>query len=84
VVHADVSAYIALADTMTDCQHGATQCLSGRDLTGYDFLSVSNDGFVPMYVKLASKARLDNVVFQCVHKRMLSGYDIAQNNIYLL
>ena len=38
VVHADVSAYIALADATTDWQHGGTQCLSERDLTGYDFL----------------------------------------------
>jgi hypothetical protein len=39
VVYADASAYIALADTTTDWQHGSTQCLSGKDLTGYDFLA---------------------------------------------
>jgi hypothetical protein len=64
VVHADVSAYIALADATTDWQHGGTQCLSGRDLTGYDFLSVSKEGFVPVSMKLAFEARLSNVVFQ--------------------
>jgi hypothetical protein len=47
VVHADTSAYIALADATADWQHGGAQCLSGRDLTGYDFLSVSKEGFVP-------------------------------------
>jgi hypothetical protein len=60
VVHTDVSAYIAIADW----QHGSAQCLSGRDLTCYDFLSVSKEGFVPMSVKPASEAWLDNVVFQ--------------------
>jgi hypothetical protein len=64
VVHANVLAYIVLADAMTDWQHGSTQCLSGRDLTGYDFLSVCKEGFAPMSVKPASESRLNNVVFQ--------------------
>jgi hypothetical protein len=64
VVHADVSAYIALADAMANWQHGGTQCLSGRDLTGYDFLSISKEGFMHVSIKLASEARLDNAVFQ--------------------
>jgi hypothetical protein len=64
VVHTDVSPYIALADTTVIWQHKSVQCLSGRDLIGYDFLSVSKDGFVSMSIKPASKARLGNVVFQ--------------------
>jgi hypothetical protein len=50
VVHMDASAYIALADVMADWQHGSTQCLSRKDLTGYGFLTISKDGFVPIYV----------------------------------
>jgi hypothetical protein len=57
VVHADVSTYIALADTRADWQHGGAQCLSGRDLTSYNFLSISKEGFVPVSVKPASEAR---------------------------
>jgi hypothetical protein len=64
VVHTDASTYIALADATADWQHGSARCLSGRDLTGYNFLSVSKEGFVPVSVKLASEARLGNVVFQ--------------------
>jgi hypothetical protein len=64
VMHVDMSAYIALADDTIDWQHGSAQCLSGKDLSGYDFLSVSKDGFVPISVKLAFEARLGNVVFQ--------------------
>jgi hypothetical protein len=64
VVHTDASAYIGLADTTADWQHGSTQCLSGKDFTGYDFLSVSNDGFVPVFVHPASGAQLRSVVFQ--------------------
>jgi hypothetical protein len=64
VVHMDASAYIALADATANWQDVSLQCLSGKDLTSYDFLRVSKEGFVPMSVKLASEARLGNVVFQ--------------------
>jgi hypothetical protein len=64
VVYADASVYITLADTTADWQHGSTQCLSRKDLIGYDFLSISKEGFVLVSVKLASKARLDNVVLK--------------------
>jgi hypothetical protein len=60
----NVSVYIALADVMTDWQHGSTQCLPGRDLTGYDFLSISKDGFVPVSVEPTSRTQLRDVVFQ--------------------
>jgi hypothetical protein len=63
VVHVDVSAYIALANAMVDWQHGSAQCLSEKDLTGYDFLSVSKERFVPMSVKPTSEAQLGDVVF---------------------
>jgi hypothetical protein len=63
-VHADTSAYIVLADAMLDWQHGSAQCLSGKDLTGYDFLKAYKEGFVHMSVKPVSEARLGNVVFQ--------------------
>jgi hypothetical protein len=68
VVHADTSAYIALADAMADWQHGITQCLSGKDLIGYDFISVSKDGFVHVHVQPASETQLGcrGVVFQKV------------------
>jgi hypothetical protein len=52
------------ADAMADWQHGIAQCLSRKDLAGYDFLSVSKDDFIHVSVKPASKARLSNVVFQ--------------------
>jgi hypothetical protein len=63
-VHADASAYIALVDATVDWQHGNAQCLPRKDFTGYDFLSVSKEGFVPVSVKLAFEAQLGNVVFQ--------------------
>jgi hypothetical protein len=49
---------------MAKWQHGSSQCLSGKDFTGYDFLSISKEGFVPMSVKPTSEAQLGNVVFQ--------------------
>jgi hypothetical protein len=64
VVHADTSSYIALTNVTADWQYESAQCLSGKDLVGYYFLSVSKDGFVPMSIKPASEARLGNAVFQ--------------------
>jgi hypothetical protein len=58
VVHTDVLTYIALADTTANWQHGSTQCLSGKDLTSYDFLSISKDGFVPVSVQPTSRTHL--------------------------
>jgi hypothetical protein len=60
----DTSAYIALADATVNWQHGSPQCLLGKDLTCYDFLSISKEGFVSISVKPASKAQLGNIVFQ--------------------
>jgi hypothetical protein len=64
VVHTNVSAYIALANAMVDWQYGSTQCLLRKDLIGYNFLSVSKEGFVPVSIKPASIAQLSNVVLQ--------------------
>jgi hypothetical protein len=63
VVHADASTYISLANATTDWQHGSTQCLSEKDLLGYDFLSVIKDGFVHVSVQPTSEARFSDVVF---------------------
>jgi hypothetical protein len=64
VVYVNTSAYIALADSAANWHHGSAQCLLGKDLTGYDFLSVSNDGFVLVSMLPASGAQLEEVVFQ--------------------
>jgi hypothetical protein len=64
VAHTDALAYNALADATADWQQGSAQCLLGKDLTCYDFLSVFKKGFVPMFVKPAFEAHHNNVVFQ--------------------
>jgi hypothetical protein len=64
VVHADASAYLALSNATVDWQHGSAQCLSGKDFTGYDFLNVTKEGFIPVSVQPASKARLGDVIFR--------------------
>ena len=52
VVHADNSACIALTESIVDWQRSNATCLSGRDLSGFDFLSATRDGFVPVSLKL--------------------------------
>jgi hypothetical protein len=70
VVHLDVSSYIALADVSADWQDGIMRCLSGRDILGYDFLSITKDGFVPVSVQPAFEAPLGDIGCQLMHKRM--------------
>jgi hypothetical protein len=52
VVEADEAACIAMAETQVDVQEGHMECLAGRDLADYDYMSVSKDGFVPISIKL--------------------------------
>jgi hypothetical protein len=40
-----------LAETQVDIQGGKMECLTGRDLTDYDFVSIRKGGFVPISVK---------------------------------
>src|SRR5664279_4534729 len=48
VVHADDSACIALAESLVDWQTSNATCLSGPDLSRFDFLSATRDGFMPV------------------------------------
>jgi hypothetical protein len=51
VVHTDTSACVAMVDSSI-WTYEDVKCLSDLDLSDYDFLSVSKDGFVPVHVKL--------------------------------
>jgi hypothetical protein len=51
VVHTDASACVAMTNSSI-WTHEDVKCLSGLDLSDFDFLSVSNDGFLPVHVKL--------------------------------
>jgi hypothetical protein len=50
IVHADVSACNATADP-SSWSHYNIKCLSGQDISDYDFVSVSKDGFIPISIK---------------------------------
>jgi hypothetical protein len=50
IVHADVSACVATADS-SSWSHYNIKCLSGQDILDCDFFSVSKDGFIPVSVK---------------------------------
>ena len=51
IVRADDSAFIALAEAPVDWQHPNATCLSGCDLSEFDFLSATRDGSVPVSMK---------------------------------
>ena len=51
VVHANSSAQVATVDAPLLGGHDGIACLSGRDLTDFEFISVTKDGFVPVSIK---------------------------------
>ena len=50
VVRSDSSADVAAADAPTLGGHDAIACLSGRDLSSFEFISVTKQGFVPVFL----------------------------------
>jgi hypothetical protein len=51
VVQADEEVCIAMAESQVDTLGGKMECLSGKDLMRYDYISIGKDGFVPISVK---------------------------------
>ena len=51
VVHSDSSTDVAVADAPTLGGHDVIACLSSRDLSSFEFISVTRQGFVPMSLK---------------------------------
>jgi hypothetical protein len=50
VVHGDNSACVAVADSHSIGVHDDVKCLSGLDLSDYEFVSCSNNGFIPAVI----------------------------------
>ena len=61
VIEADNSSCIDLTDASVDWQHGEMRCLTGRDLSEYDYISIGRDGFVPINAQPANVARLNDL-----------------------
>jgi hypothetical protein len=51
VVQANEDVCITVNESQVDIQGGEMKCLTGRDLTGYGYVSIDKDGFVPISVK---------------------------------
>jgi hypothetical protein len=51
VVHVDNSSCVAIADSHSIGVHDDVKCLSGLDLSNYEFVSCSNNGFIPAVIK---------------------------------
>jgi hypothetical protein len=52
VVQANEEVCVAMAESQVDILGGKMECLSGKNLMGYDYISIGKDGFVPISVKL--------------------------------
>jgi hypothetical protein len=44
VVEADDIAYVAVTESQVDVQDGQVKCLTGQDLTEFDYVSIGKDG----------------------------------------
>jgi hypothetical protein len=51
IVHSDSSADVATADAPVLGRYDAFGCLSGKDLSGYEFISATRQGFFPVSLK---------------------------------
>jgi hypothetical protein len=51
VVHGDNSGHVAVADSLSIGVHDDVNCRSGLDLSNYEFVSCSNNGFIPAVIK---------------------------------
>jgi hypothetical protein len=61
IVKVDESVYVALAESQEGLQDGEVECLTGRDLSEYDYISIGKKAFVLVNVKLALVTRLENM-----------------------
>ena len=50
IVLADASVCLATAEVV-DWEHPKATCLTGRDLSDFDFLSITKEGFIPTILK---------------------------------
>jgi hypothetical protein len=53
VVQDDEDVCITITMSQVNIQGGKMKCLTNRDLTGYNYISIGKDGFVPISVKPA-------------------------------
>jgi len=51
VVHGDISSFIATTDSNSVGANDNIKCLSGLDLSDYELISCTKDGFVPATLK---------------------------------
>jgi hypothetical protein len=49
----EVEVCVDVAESQDDIPDGKMECLSSKDMMGYDYISVGKDGFVPISVKPA-------------------------------
>jgi hypothetical protein len=60
IVGTDDTVSVALAEACEGWQEGELHCLSGRNLTDFDYVSMGKEGFVPVTVKPMITTRVGN------------------------
>ena len=62
IIHADNSACVALVDASVDWNHPDVTCLTGCDLSEFDFISATRNGFIPISLKPIGGNRLQGMM----------------------
>jgi hypothetical protein len=61
VLKAEEAVSVATTEAQSGCQDGNAACLSGRNLSNYDYISMSRDDIIPINVRPTSMTWLKNV-----------------------
>jgi hypothetical protein len=52
VVQADEEVCVVVAESQVNILGGKMECLFGKELMGYNYISIGKEGFVPISVKM--------------------------------
>jgi hypothetical protein len=61
IIHVEEQVCIAAIEARDEMQNGDVVCLSGQDLSDYDYISVGKDELVPVSVKPTKVGRLSQL-----------------------
>jgi hypothetical protein len=64
IAKANDSVCVAMAESSEDTHEGQMRCLTGQDLSTFDYISAGKSGFVPVNVKPMMVSRLENIEVQ--------------------
>lgn len=69
IVLADKSSHVALASANANWQHEKARCLFSKRLEGYDYLSITEEGFMPVSMRPGTMIWTGGTSCQWMHNK---------------